>query len=90
VKFSLIYVGGGLVSTATATITAQLLVNQEPSGNPIDVSSVGAADAGNRFRYEGDHYTFNLDTRTLSRGTYRFIIDLHDGSAPRSIDVGFK
>lgn len=90
VKLLLTFSDGTPVSTATATIVAQLLVNQDPIGDPMEVTSVSAADSGNLFRYTGEHYAFNLDASRLTQGEYRLIVDLHDGSAPRIIDIGLK
>lgn len=90
VKFQLLFASGTLVSTAQPTIMARRLADEEPIGDPIELTSVSSADVGNQFRYTGDQYIFNLGTAGLSEGYYRLIVDLHDGSAPRTIDVGLR
>jgi len=55
------------------------MVTGEIVGTEMEAESTSAADSGNTFRFSGDHYIFNLGTRSLVAGTWRLRIDLRDG-----------
>lgn len=48
-------------------------------GTYESADSTAAADVGNQFRYTSGQYVFNLDTSTLSVGTWQLNVDLRDG-----------
>ena len=65
--------------------------NNEPSGDPVEVTSAGAANEGNTFRYDssGNLYIYNLNTKGLSVGTWQIQAMLDDGTV-RSVFIGLK
>ena len=50
-------------------------------GTEVEATSTGAADSGNRFRYDAEsgQYVFNWGTKPLTAGTYQLRIDTGDG-----------
>jgi len=90
VKFQLFYAGGSLVTDAVATIRVQQLSSGEVVGDPIVVEATNNPDGGNTFIYTDDHYQFNLNTEFASKGEYRIIVDVGDGSPLKMIDIAFK
>ncbi len=52
----------------------------EPVGDPIEVTSTSGADTGNYFRISGNHYMYNLYTKSLTSGTYQLQAVLEDGT----------
>ena len=91
VKIRALYEDGSLVTGLAPTLSMQLLVGGELSGEPLDVQSNSAADTGNTFRLADDHYILNLDTRPFSQGMYRMMVDLQDGAGPvHFIDIVLK
>lgn len=87
VKFRLTDASGAAVTSAVARITLQQVSGGEPVGAPIDGVTVGGADSGNLFRINGDTYSFNLSTRSLSAGSYLIQAVLDDGTV-HSIQIG--
>ena len=87
VKFRLTDTYGAAVTTAEARITLQQNSGEDPVGAPIEGVSVQSADSGNLFRVSGDTYSFNLNTRALSPGTYGIQAVLNDGTT-HSIVMG--
>jgi len=90
VKIQLLYGDGSLVTDAQPTLRLQQLSNNEPVGEPIDPQTNAQAPLDNGFRLSGEHYIYNLDTGYLSQGQYRLMVDLGDGSALKTLDIGFK
>lgn len=64
----------------TATLRVQKIDNGV-EGAVVEAISTAAADTGNQFRYDATagQYIFNLNTKTLTAGTYLLHIDLGDG-----------
>ena len=80
VKFRIADANGNYVSTATATLTYQLITN-DILGTVEEAVSTSAASEGNTFRNSTDnHYIFNLGTSGMSTGTYQLNINLDDGT----------
>jgi hypothetical protein len=90
VKFQALFANGTPITTLNATFVLQRLLAGEPAGEAIEATATNAPDSGNTFRLSSDQYIFNLDTGALSAGVYRMLVDLHDGSAPKAVQVGFK
>jgi hypothetical protein len=82
VKFRLQDTNQAYVGTATATLTAQRFSDDIPVGDPAEVESTSGADTGNTFRYDADNeqYIFNLNTNSLSPGTWQLGVHLDDGT----------
>ena len=80
VKFQLTDANGMLVTTATAKFLLQKFSNNEPVGEPIEVTSTSGADSGNTFRLSDSMYMFNLNTKPLTVGLYQIQAVLDDGS----------
>jgi hypothetical protein len=82
VKFQLQDANTIYVSTALATLTLQQFSDDTPIGDPIAVESTSGADTGNTFRYDftNDQYIFNLNTNSLSTGTWQLKVQLDDGT----------
>ena len=87
VKFQLTNASGAALTSAVARITLQKVSGDVPVGDPIDGVSVSSADSGNLFRVNGDKYSFNLSTKSLSTGTWRIQAVLDDGTV-HSIQIG--
>jgi parallel beta-helix repeat protein len=88
VKFELTDGCGNIVSTATAILTLQLYLGEEPLGDPIDATS-NVPDSGNLFRFTEGHYIYNLSTDNLQVGTWLATVTLDDGER-YSIFIGIK
>lgn len=89
VKFQLKNSAGAVVSTAIASLQLQKMANNEPVGEPIEVTSTSGADYGNHFRYADDAYIFNLNSSSLQIGTYQAQVLLNDGSM-NVVNLSFK
>jgi uncharacterized repeat protein (TIGR03803 family) len=60
-------------------------------GTVLEVLPKNKADVGNTFRSDtSGNYSFNLDTGTLSRGTWQLRIDLGDGVPNRTVLFSLK
>jgi hypothetical protein len=92
VKVVLTYADGTPVATATPTLAVFKTSSQEVAAEPEDINSASAADSGNTMRYvdSDGQYIYNLDTTFASKGTYRVVVELNDGSTARYIDIAFK
>ncbi len=66
-------------------------VSGSSTGSETEATSTSKATTGNLFRYDSTagQYIFNLNTKTLSTGTYRLRIDLGDG-ALRTVNISLK
>ena len=88
VKFRLTDAGGSPISSAVARLSLQSYSDGQPVGGSIDGTSVGAA-TGNLFRFDGSHYSYNLDTGPLSAGTWLLWASLDDGSV-HAVEIELK
>lgn len=91
VKINLSYANGTPVETATPTIAVYQTSNAEVIGEALDISSSSAADAGNVMRAtnNGD-YIYNLDTSSLSKGTYQIVVTPNQAGKSYSINIALK
>jgi hypothetical protein len=89
VKFPLSDANGASVSTAIAELTLQMLSGGVPVGTPIDATPPGSADVGNRFRYDGSQYVYNLSTKGLAAGAWQLQVHLDDETV-HTVVVGLK
>lgn len=80
VKFQLSDATGSVIIGASARFMIQRFLNNEPSGEPIEVISTSGADTGNYFRVADDQFIYNLNTKSLSSGTWQIQVTLDDGS----------
>jgi HYR domain-containing protein/PKD domain-containing protein len=80
VKFQLADANGSIVTSATAKLLLQKFSNDEPVGEPIEVTSTSGVDTGNYFRLSDDMYMYNLYTKSLTTGLYQVRAVLDDGS----------
>lgn len=89
VKFQLTGASGGITNLKTRLYLQRL--GSGATGTSLEAISTSAATTGNLFRYDGTsgQYVFNLNTKTLSAGTYQLRIDLGDGLA-RTVNVTLK
>ena len=77
-------VGGG--ATACGPVTDAVAdikvahIDGQTAGQLEDAVSTAASTEGTRFRFNGDHYQFNLSTKGLSIGTKEVRISLDDGT----------
>jgi hypothetical protein len=89
VKFQITDANGVSVPTAVAQLTVQMLAGGAPVGTPIDATPPGSADVGNRFRYDGSQYIYNLSTKPLSAGAWQVQVHLDDGTV-HTVVIGLK
>jgi len=89
VKFRLVGASAGITDLVATLSVVRLTSNV--TGTDIESVSTTAATTGNTFRYDASssQYVFNLSTKSLSKGTWRLSIDLHDGVA-RSTTISLK
>ncbi|KAB2964258.1 MAG: hypothetical protein F9K16_04700 [Thermoanaerobaculia bacterium] len=75
----------GEVSTGAHTLSTVLWSSVTEPGVPIEATSQGNGTAGNRFRWTGDEWIFNLDTLAtgMSRGQWELVLTLEDGTTHR-------
>jgi len=90
VKFRLKDANGNFISNATARLYLSRVENGVP-GKEMEATPSGKANKGNYFRYknQGHKYIYNLNTRDLTAGTWRFRILLDDG-ASHYVNIGLK
>ena len=89
VKFRLTDARGLSIATAVARLALQMYAGGQPVGTPVDATPPGNADAGDRFRYDGDQYVYNLSTKGLAVGTWQLQVRLDDGTV-HSVAIGLK
>ncbi|MBI2327536.1 PxKF domain-containing protein [Candidatus Curtissbacteria bacterium] len=89
VKFELSDSLGNPVTSAQAKLVLQKLSDGIPSGAPVDATPTGGANTGNMFKVIDSRYSFNLDTKPLSFGTWQIKVLVNDG-ANHSIEIGLK
>lgn len=89
VKFQLTGASAG-ITTLQARLYLQKL-GSAPAGKEVEAISTSNATTGNLFRYDGTsgQYIFNLNTKTLSAGTYQLRIDTGDGVG-RNVTISLK
>lgn len=82
VKFRLTDFSGQYISTAIARLYLSK-ISDNVSGTSLEAVSTSAATSGNLFRYDSssNQYIFNLNTRSLSVGTWQLEIKLDDGDS---------
>ncbi len=71
---------GNDVLTGIHTLQAIKYTSATASQTPINATSTDAATVGNQFRLTGNQWHFNLDTSFLSKGTWKLVATLSDGS----------
>lgn len=81
VKFQLKDVNGNFINSAVAKLYLVKITNGI-SENEIEAISTSAATTGNLFRFDitDNQYIFNLNTKTLSSGSWQLKIVLDDES----------
>lgn len=81
VKFQLTDANGQFVSTAVAHLFVAKIQDSIVGSDNVALST-SAADSGNTFRYDStaNQYIFNLDTGTLTPGTWQLKAMLDDGT----------
>jgi hypothetical protein len=91
VKFQLTDANGAYISTAVAKLVLQKYSGSEPSGDPVEATSTSGADSGNIFRYDSteNQYIYNLNTGSLSTGTWQIRVVLDDGTT-KTVFIGLK
>jgi streptogramin lyase len=87
VKFALTGTSAGITNLeaylSLTKITNSIL------GTVQEAVSTSAVDTGNRFRYSGGQYIFNLSTKDLSEGTWQLNIGLGDG-VERTVNISLR
>ncbi|WP_309718396.1 PxKF domain-containing protein [Armatimonas sp.] len=68
------------ILTGVHTLQAIKYTSATASNPPINATSTDAATVGNQFRLTGNQWHFNLDTGFLSKGTWKLVATLSDGS----------
>ena len=68
------------VLTGVHTLQAIKYTSATTSNPPINATSTDSATVGNQFRLTGNQWHFNLDTSFLSKGTWKLVATLSDGS----------
>lgn len=89
VKFQLTGASAGI-----ANLQARLYLQKlgpAPAGKEVEAISTSGATTGNLFRYDATsgQYVFNLNTKTLSAGTYLLRVDTGDGVL-RTVTISLK
>ena len=87
VKFQLTGASAG-ITTLSARLYLQR-IGTGATGTVLEAVSPSSATTGNLFRYDSGQYIFNLNTKTLSAGTYQLRIDLGDG-VPRTVSISLR
>jgi lysophospholipase L1-like esterase len=78
-KFKLTDFGAQLISGANATVSVAKVSNAV-EGDFVEADPKGSSSTGNVFSQDGDgQYHYNLDTKTLSMGTWSVKVALDDG-----------
>ncbi len=79
VKFQLTDASGTIITNHTAQLFVAKIQDDAVGTDEVALSS-GSADSGNQFHVSGNQYVFNLDTGTLSVGTWQLKATLDDGT----------
>jgi len=80
---------GVAATAATSRLGVIPLGADGSSAEALDVEGDALADGGDLFRYTGDHYHFNLNTKGWSAGRYRLTVSLDDGRA-HSMEIALR
>ncbi len=80
VKFQLTNAGGSAITSGSAQLFVAKIENDTIGTDEIALGT-GGADSGNNFRVSGNQYVFNLNTGTLSTGTWQLKAMLDDGTS---------
>jgi hypothetical protein len=83
VKIQLLSCDGTPITTGNHTISVVKCDNQVGSETPIDATPTDKATTGNLFRLTSastGQWQFNLGTKQLSRGTWKIVVTLSNGS----------
>ncbi len=90
VKFQLTDASGTFITNAVANLYVANVSNNIIGSDEIALGT-GGADSGNTFRYDttSNQYIFNLDTGTLSIGTWQLKVVLDDGKS-YTVDISVK
>ncbi len=87
VKFQLTGASAGITNLSARLYLQR--VGAGATGTVLEAVSTSSATTGNLFRYDSGQYIFNLNTKTLSAGTYQLRIDLGDG-VPRTVNISLR
>ena len=89
VKFQLSGASAGITNLSARLYLQR--VGAGATGTTLEAISTSNATTGNLFRYDATsgQYIFNLNTKTLSAGTYKLRIDLGDGVL-RTVNITLK
>jgi hypothetical protein len=89
VKFQLTGASAGITNLSASLYLQR--VGAGITGTTLEAISTSNATTGNLFRYDATsgQYIFNLNTKTLSVGTYQLRIDMGDG-AVRTVNISLK
>ena len=89
VKFQLTGASAGITNLSARLYLQRL--GAGATGTSLEAISTSNATIGNLFRHDATsgQYIFNLNTKTLSAGTYQLRIDMGDG-AVRTVNISLK
>jgi len=89
VKFQLTGASAGITNLSARLYLQR--VGAGATGTTLEAISTSNATTGNLFRYDATsgQYIFNLNTKTLSAGTYQLRIDLGDGVL-RTVNISLR
>ena len=89
VKFQLTGASAGITNLSARLYLQR--IGAGTTGTTLEAISTSNATTGNLFRYDATsgQYIFNLNTKTLSAGTYQLRLDLGDG-AVRTVNISLK
>ena len=80
-KFQLTDYNGASISNAVATLSVAKITNSI-EGTFVEADADGNSSTGNVFSQDGSgQYHYNLDTKTMSTGTWSVKITLDDGTS---------
>lgn len=88
VKIGFCDANGAAVTSAVVRLALYPVSDDVPAEEPIEIESTNNADTGTYFRVSDDSYIYNLDTKSLSVGSYQVRAILDDGTtrtAPLSL-----
>ncbi|MDC3412097.1 PxKF domain-containing protein [Aquibacillus sp. 3ASR75-11] len=87
VKFELTTAGEPITNANAELYVAE--VTDGVVGPKVEVTSKGEANEGNIFRYAGNKYNYNFNTKSLSEGTYQLIIDVN-GYTVETVEINLE
>jgi hypothetical protein len=80
IKFQLIDTNGTIITNHTAQLFVAKIQDGITGTDEVPLS-VSAADRGNFFRISDGQYLYNLDTSTLTPGTWQLNVSIDDGTS---------